>query len=149
MKKKNLIIRVATLEKELAEMKRQRDMLIENKPGDAFAITEIKTMYNFEKDMQRFDDFTHKAIMNCRGKDGDSVINASGIMSQINHRHEVQPAVMVCSTSDKPPLGLVPKYIKDSERIEEIQEAIRRYRTAGKKIPDSWYIELGELILAQ
>ncbi len=149
MKKKNLITRIATLERELTEMKRQRDMLIENKPEEALAIAEIKTMYNLEKDIQRLDDFTHDAIMS-RRRDGDSVLIAAGLFNQIDLRHEVQPAVMIPSgLSDKPPLGLVPKCIRDSQRIEEIQEAIRRYRTAGKKIPDGWYIELGELILAQ
>lgn len=155
MKKKNLITRIATLEKELAEMKRQRDMLIENKPEDAFAIADIKFQRQMEKDLQRLDDFTHDAIMRRRhptggGRDGDSVLIAAGLFNQIDLRHEVQPAVMIPSgLSDKPPLGLVPKCIRDSQRIEEIQEAIRRYRTAGKKIPDGWYIELGELILAQ
>lgn len=146
MKKKNLITRIATLEKELAEMKRERDMLIENTPEEALAIAEIKAMYFFEQDKQRLDDFTHDAIMR-RRRDGDSVLIASGLFNQIDLRHEVQPAVIKpVFTSEKPPLGLRPKYISDSERADEIMAAIHRYETAGKIIPEAWYIELGKLL---
>lgn len=136
MKKKNLITMIATLEKELAEIKRQRDMLIENKPEDALAIAEIKTMHYFEKDMQRLDDFSHEAIMSRKWKDGDSVVRASGILNKI------EGAIV----SEKPPLGLRPKYISDSERADEIMAAIHRYEAAGKAIPEAWYIELGKLL---
>jgi hypothetical protein len=146
MKKKNLITRIATLEKELAEMKRERDMLIENTPEEALAIAEIKARYNMRKDMQHFDDRIHETIMS-RRRDGDSVLIAAGLFNQIDLRHEVQPAVMIPSgLSDKPPLGLRPKYISDSDRADEIMAAIHRYEAAGKTIPEAWYVELGKLL---
>lgn len=49
-------------------------------------------------------------------------------------------------TQDKPPLGLRPRLIADEERIKEIQDAINRYMTAKKLIPDEWIKEYGELI---
>jgi hypothetical protein len=135
MKKKNLITRIATLEKELAEMKRERDMLIENTPEEALAIAEIKARYNMRKDMQHFDDRIHETIMS-RRRDGDGVLIAAGLFNQIE-------AAIV---SEKPPLGLRPKYISDSDRADEIMAAIHRYEAAGKIIPEAWYVELGKLL---
>lgn len=45
----------------------------------------------------------------------------------------------------KTPLGLTPRYIKDSERLKEISAAIFRYTEVGKKIPDEWIEEMVEL----
>lgn len=46
----------------------------------------------------------------------------------------------------KPPIGLVPKYIRQEQRISEIFEAIVRYFEARKRIPDEWIEEYHELI---
>ena len=45
----------------------------------------------------------------------------------------------------KPPLGLVPKYIWEQQRVVAICEAMLRYAKAGKKMPTLWIIELEEL----
>jgi len=42
---------------------------------------------------------------------------------------------------EKPPLGLVPKWVRDQERQGEIMEAINRYMEAGKKPPKEWALE--------
>ena len=42
----------------------------------------------------------------------------------------------------KPPLGLVPRYIRDGERVTEILEAIGRYNDAGQPVPQEWLDEL-------
>jgi len=45
-------------------------------------------------------------------------------------------------TKEKPPLGLRPKWLADSERVKEIREAISRYWDAGKKVPEAWIEEI-------
>lgn len=47
--------------------------------------------------------------------------------------------------SQKPPVGLKPRYIHDSERIDEILYAIERYTDANMSIPKSWIEELRDL----
>lgn len=47
----------------------------------------------------------------------------------------------------KPPLGLVPRPIRDRERCQEIIEAIARYNEAGKPVPAEWLEELSEKLL--
>lgn len=48
--------------------------------------------------------------------------------------------------SEKPPLGLKPRYIHNSERLVEILHAMGRYSNARKPIPIEWINELGDLI---
>ena len=50
--------------------------------------------------------------------------------------------------SQKPPIGLKPRYIHDSERIDEILCAIERYTDANMSIPKSWVNELRDLLKA-
>ncbi len=50
--------------------------------------------------------------------------------------------------SQKPPIGLKPRYIHDSERIDEILYAIERYTDANMSIPKSWVDELRDLLKA-
>ena len=50
---------------------------------------------------------------------------------------------------NKPPIGLMPKYIWQEKRYKDICEAIKRYKNVNKKIPKEWieeYIELWEII---
>jgi len=46
----------------------------------------------------------------------------------------------------KPPLGLIPAYIRKAERIQEIQDAIQRYQSDDMAIPSEWTNELRTLI---
>ena len=48
---------------------------------------------------------------------------------------------------NKPPLGLVPKFVRNRERLEEINEAIKRYVDVDKEIPEEWLKERNELLL--
>ena len=48
--------------------------------------------------------------------------------------------------SQRPPVGLKPRYIHDGERIDEILRAIERYTDANMSIPKSWVDELRSLI---
>lgn len=50
---------------------------------------------------------------------------------------------------DKPPIGLRPRWIVQALRIREILEAMDRYNSAGKPIPEEWSDELNELFVAQ
>jgi hypothetical protein len=47
----------------------------------------------------------------------------------------------------KPPLGLRPRFIWESQRITEIEEAMIRYYEAGIQPPLEWAEELSEHIL--
>jgi hypothetical protein len=46
--------------------------------------------------------------------------------------------------SDKPPLGLRPRWLVLSDRADEIKAAIQRYETLGLPRPFDWLIELQE-----
>ena len=41
----------------------------------------------------------------------------------------------------KPPIGLTPRYIFEERRMQEIIDAIERYRKAKKPIPSKWIYE--------
>jgi hypothetical protein len=44
--------------------------------------------------------------------------------------------------SAAPPIGLIPKFVRDRERAQEILTAMSRYVEAGKPIPRGWVNEL-------
>lgn len=46
----------------------------------------------------------------------------------------------------RPPLGLVPKWVRDEERLKEIKEAIDRYTAEFKSIPSEWVVEYNSLV---
>ena len=56
---------------------------------------------------------------------------------------------MSAARTNKPPLGLRPKFIADRHRMIEIFEAILRYVDADKKVPKKWIKELNVLIKEQ
>ena len=47
---------------------------------------------------------------------------------------------------DKPPIGIMPRYIHNSNRMVEILDAMERYSKASKHIPGEWIDELRDLI---
>ncbi len=51
--------------------------------------------------------------------------------------------------SDKPPLGLKPKYIHDQERFHEVCGAISRMYQAGREIQIDWIEEYNEYVKKQ
>jgi len=48
----------------------------------------------------------------------------------------------------KPPLGLEPRWVHDSRRVEDILDAIERYTDANMSIPKAWVEELKDLFNA-
>jgi len=46
----------------------------------------------------------------------------------------------------KPPLGIQPRYIWESFRLQELGEAIERYLSVNKTIPLKWIEEFNELV---
>jgi hypothetical protein len=44
------------------------------------------------------------------------------------------------------PIGLIPKWIRQEERLNEVGWAIKRYYDAGLEIPIEWVEEYNELI---
>lgn len=57
---------------------------------------------------------------------------------------------IVTTTSDStvisPPLGIIPKFIWQSKRLSELNDAIARYYNANREISVEWIIERNELI---
>ena len=49
------------------------------------------------------------------------------------------------SELQKPPIGLKPRWIHDSERAKEILDAMARYTDANMSIPKKWIDELRDL----
>jgi hypothetical protein len=47
---------------------------------------------------------------------------------------------------ERPPLGLMPRYIWELQRLEAIKEAVDRYVKAKKLIPAEWIEEYNELV---
>jgi hypothetical protein len=45
----------------------------------------------------------------------------------------------------KPPLGVPPKWFRQEQRLEELCEAIIRYRQEALSIPDDWLEEIRNL----
>lgn len=48
----------------------------------------------------------------------------------------------------KPPLGLEPRWVRDSRRAKDILDAIERYTDANMSIPKNWIEELKDLFNA-
>lgn len=46
-----------------------------------------------------------------------------------------------------PPLGLIPKWIRDEERLREVDAAMLRYAIAEEPIPTEWREERDELVV--
>ena len=46
----------------------------------------------------------------------------------------------------KPPLGLLPKYIHDDRRLDEVSKAIKRYANELFPLKTEWIEEYNELI---
>lgn len=46
---------------------------------------------------------------------------------------------------ERPPLGLRPRIIAEEQRLQEIKEAIMRFMTANREIPQEWVAEYNEL----
>ena len=47
---------------------------------------------------------------------------------------------------EKPPLGVMPKYIWDKKRLSDLASAMQRYLDAEKLIPKEWIDEYNELM---
>lgn len=47
--------------------------------------------------------------------------------------------------TEKPPIGLVSKFIRQAQRLEEVCRAMARYYEAGMEIPVEWTEECAEL----
>lgn len=46
---------------------------------------------------------------------------------------------------EKPPIGIMPRYVWDKKRRDELSEAMQRYIEASKSIPQEWIDEYNEL----
>ena len=49
--------------------------------------------------------------------------------------------------NNKPPIGLKPRWLHETNRIQDIIDAIKRYSEAEEPIPTEWVDELKELTM--
>jgi hypothetical protein len=49
----------------------------------------------------------------------------------------------------KHPVGVIPRYIWIEHRVQDLKNAIYRYREAGLPIPNEWYMELEEYLFGE
>lgn len=47
---------------------------------------------------------------------------------------------------EKPPLGIVPRYIWEEKRRDELVKAMNRYTAAGCRVPPEWIAEYNALV---
>ena len=47
---------------------------------------------------------------------------------------------------NKPPLGVRPRAIHDQGRLSDLFNAVLRYMTDGRKIPEAWREEIDDLL---
>lgn len=55
--------------------------------------------------------------------------------------------LLIADSVDKPPLGIMPKWLADEKRLKELGEAMDRYRQGNKELPQEWVDEFNELQL--
>jgi hypothetical protein len=48
--------------------------------------------------------------------------------------------------SERPPLGIMPRYIWNEKRLEDLRDAIYRYISAVRPVPAEWIEEYNELL---
>lgn len=61
-------------------------------------------------------------------------------------RTEVAVAPTYAGTSIvKPPIGIMPKYIWEAHRLQDLEEAIKRYLSSTYPLPPEWITERNEL----
>lgn len=53
---------------------------------------------------------------------------------------------VIGSAIEKPPIGLMPKFIHREKRLMDVCGAISRYYNAGLEIPIEWVQEYNELV---
>lgn len=68
------------------------------------------------------------------------------IFPEIRSHQKVNVSYSYREKFEKPPLGLRPKAIHETERIREIMDAIDRLLSKGCDIPEIWVEELSERI---
>lgn len=48
--------------------------------------------------------------------------------------------------NERPPIGIMPRYIWEEKRIDDIREAINRYSEKALPIPSQWIEEYNDLV---
>ncbi len=49
------------------------------------------------------------------------------------------------SYTEKPPLGVMPRWFHDRNRLFDLMHAVHRYSQVGKAVPEEWVVEAIEL----
>ena len=55
---------------------------------------------------------------------------------------QTYPSKDAVSENGKPPLGLIPAFVRAHVRVDQILNAMIRFTRAGKAIPKDWIVEL-------
>lgn len=85
-----------------------------------------------------------------QGKIVAFVIKWDSMFAQVNEVGFIGIGELIKQTrqpeTKRPPLGLRPKWIVAEHRKAEIDEAMMRYKNAGKEIPMEWHDEFNEIV---
>lgn len=71
-----------------------------------------------------------------------SIIDTEELMRESLSKLRSQPNQIFI----KPPIGILPRYIHEEQRIESIKGAMNKYINENKKFPTEWLEEYNELI---
>ena len=63
---------------------------------------------------------------------------ANGLYNTVKEQHSMAKEQLQI---EKPPIGIIPKYLWDEQRKDELSKAIYRYINVGRKVPEEWWIE--------
>ena len=58
----------------------------------------------------------------------------------------VDKVIAAMAKLKEPPIGIIPKYIHNEKRLDDLRAAIARYFEAGLKIPVEWIEEYNDLM---
>ena len=101
--------------------------------------------YPKKEEKKKDDDKLSKGLKNKIKNDASKVANK--MVDDITHSLEYR-ADLDTGDDDKnrPPLGVMPKFIWDKKRLAMLREGIKRYLDANKAIPVDWIAEYNELV---
>lgn len=88
-----------------------------------------------------------KLVVWAREEDCETMVNPKAILKVVeNNLPKYENPPKPPEEISKPPLGLIPRYIHEEKRFNDIVEAITRTVNKGKLIPTEWIEEYTELV---
>lgn len=71
------------------------------------------------------------------------------IWKQVDCKNCAFKPIVIERGKEKPPLGIVPRWMHEGQRLRELRETIVRYMQHGEYLPLEWIEEYNDLIRAE